>query len=135
MSKFLIDASVFHGYANTKDKHHSICKDFFDKYRNEPLYFSIHGLFEFQAVRSRRILGRDFLGLPVNRILRNQQFIDINRKFYDECQRIKLFEIFKSLKGSDLIYACLAKIGGFTFVTCDKDFDPYKNEISILRLI
>jgi len=135
MPKFLIDASVFHGYANTKDKHHSICKNFFDAHENETLYFSIHSLFEVQASRSRRIIGRDFLGLPGNRKLRNHKFIDINRKFYDECQRIKLFDVFKSLKGSDLIYACLAKIGGFTLVTCDKDFDPYRNEISILRLI
>jgi len=134
MPKYLIDASVLHGWANTRDTHHDICKNFFIEHEGEHLYFSIHSLFEVHAARSCRTRGRSFTALPGKHKLRDQIFIDIDRKFYDECQRFKLFDEFAGLRGMDLIYACCAKIGRFTLVTCDQDFDQYADKISVLRL-
>lgn len=134
MPKYLIDASVLHGWVNTKDTHHGICRKFFKKHEEEHLYFSIHSLFEVHAACSRRTRDRSFTGLRGKYTLHDQRFIDVDRNFYDECQRLKLFEEFANLKGSDLIYACHARIGGFTIVTCDQDFDQYNDKIDVLRL-
>jgi predicted nucleic acid-binding protein len=118
---------------NVNDNHHDHCKRFFEEHATEHFYFPIHSLFEVHASRSRRIKNGSFLGLPGTRTLRNQLFIDINRKLYDVCQRRGLFDTFARLKGSDLIYACLAKIGNFTLVTCDADFDAYQDQIRIVK--
>jgi len=134
MTKYLIDNSVLHGLANTKDQHHNVCKEFFEKYANDELFFPIHSLFEFQASRARRMKGNDFEGLPGNYRLKNKKFVDINRKLYDYCQKNKLFEKFKELKGADLLYACISYMGCYTLVTCDSDFDVYKNDITIMKL-
>ena len=134
MPKYLIDASVIHGLANTKDRHHSVCKEFFEENANEQFHFSVHSFFEVHAARLRRIRGRDFVGLPGQFKLRNQILHILDNNFYKECKRRDLFSVFDGLKGSDLIYACLAKIRGLTLVTCDEDFNPYADEIGVLRL-
>jgi len=133
MTKYLIDTCVLLGWANTRDTQHKVCKEFFEKHQNDELYFSIHSLFEFQGSRSRRIKGNDFQGLPGNYILKNKKFIDVDRKFYDYCQKNKIFEKFK-LKGGDLIFACITIVGGYILVTCDSDFIIYKNIIKLQKL-
>ncbi|MGB2762134.1 MAG: PIN domain-containing protein [Minisyncoccales bacterium] len=134
MKQYLIDASVLHGWSNTKDKHHSVCKKFFQDRLEDELFFPIHCLFEVKASRERRLKGGDFSGLPGKFVLRNKKFINVDRKFFDHCQQKELFDAFKKLKGSDLIYACMAKIGGFILVTCDNDFDAYSRKINLLKL-
>ena len=133
-NNYLIDNSALFGWANTKDRYHSVCKRFFEEHQDDELLFPIHSLFEFQASRSRKIKGGDFQGLPGNYRLKNKKFIDINRKLYDECQRRGIFEKFKELKGADLLYACIAHIGKYTLVTCDSDFDAYRDDISLMKL-
>ncbi|MFX1537354.1 MAG: hypothetical protein ACFFDI_24365 [Promethearchaeota archaeon] len=56
------------------------------------------------------------------------------RNFYKTCKRRRLFEMFNRLKGMDLIYACLAKVGNFKLVTCDNHFDPYTDDMDVLKL-
>jgi PIN domain nuclease of toxin-antitoxin system len=133
MNQYLIDTCVLLGWANTKDKHHKVCKKFFENHKKEELFFSIHSLFEFKGSKSRRIKGKDFDGLPGTYRLENKKFVDIDRKFYDYCQNNGIFEKFQ-LKGGDLIFACIAKVGEYTLVTCDSDFDNYQNEIKLLKL-
>ena len=134
MKKYLLDASIIHGWANIKDKYHSVCKEFIEAHINDELYFPIHGLFEIHSAHSRRKKGNDFEGLPGKFVLMNKKFIDINRKFYDKCQDQKLFLFFNELKGADLIYACLAKLENLILVTCDDDFDIYEEEIKLLKI-
>ena len=131
---YLVDNSVLHALANTQDMHHSSCKQFFDEHKGEALYFPIHALFEFKASRARRMKRNSFSGLPGSLVMKDQNFVNINRKLYDYCQNKNLFELFAELKGADLIYACIAKIGQYTLVTCDADFDIYADEISIVKL-
>lgn len=134
MTRYLIDASVLHGWVNTKDKHHNVCKKFFKDHQNDELFFPIHSLFEFQASWSRRIKEENFEGLPGTHQLKNKKFVYINRKLYDCCQTKKLFEKFKKLKGADLVYACIADISKYTLVTCDSHFIVYQNKIDLLKL-
>lgn len=46
----------------------------------------------------------------------------------------KLFSLFDSLKGGDLIFACIAKLFGYILVTCDKDYKKYRTKINIIYL-
>ena len=94
MTQYLVDNSVLHGWANTKDQYHAICKNFFKEHRDDELFFPIHSLFEFQASRARKIKGNVFEGLTGSYCLKNKKFVDINRKLYDCCQKQKLFEKF-----------------------------------------
>ena len=109
MPEYLIDNSVLHGRVNTKDKHHSVCKKFFDEHKDDKLFFTIHSMFEFKSSRERRMKGNDFEELP-EVFLGNQMSIDINKELYLHCEEEKLFEKFKDLKAGDLIYACIAYI-------------------------
>jgi predicted nucleic acid-binding protein len=134
MSEYLIDNSALHAYTNVSDKLHKSSKQFFDENVGACFYFSVHSLFEFQASRHRRIRSKSFIGLPGNHKLEKQKCVQLDLHFYQECQSDRLFELFKDLKGMDLIYACIAKRGKLTLVTCDSDFDVYSNEISLLKL-
>jgi hypothetical protein len=134
MVNYLIDASVMLGLANTRDAHHDIFKQFFDKQPNDHFYFALRSLFEIHSARARRIRNRDYVGLPGNYNYQNIRFINIDWNFYKECKRLKLFDVFDRLKGMDLIYACFAKIGRYILVTCDSHFDPYDGEIDFLNL-
>lgn len=134
MPKYLIDASVMLALSNTRDPHHKKCKKFFDEYPWDLFYFALHSLFEIHAAHARRIRDRTFFGLPGNYNYPNVNFINIDWDFYKACKRRKLFDLFDRLKGMDLIYACLAKIGNYKLVTCDKHFDPYADKIDILKL-
>lgn len=132
--KLLIDNSVMHAFANVKDSHHNICKKFFEEHQNEKLYFSVHSFFEFKASRARRIKGKVFEGMSGNFQIKDGVILSITRELLDLCQEKKFFEKFQNLKGGDLLYACMAKAGDFTLVTCDTDFNEYKNEVDIIYL-
>ena len=134
MTQYLIDASVLCGYLNTEDSNHDICKEFFQEYPSNKLFFPILSFFELHASQARRIKEKTFQGLPGNHRLKNTKFIDVDRKFFNNCQDKKIFEKFKKLKGADLVYACMAYIGKFTLVTCDSDFDVYQGEINLKKL-
>jgi predicted nucleic acid-binding protein len=134
MTKYLIDASAMLGLANDNDVHHAVCKKFFDEQPSNLFYFALHSLFEIQAARARRIRNGDYVGLPGNYNYPNVNFINIDWNFFKECKQRKLFDVFDRLKGMDLIYACLAKIGKYTLVTCDYHFDSYNSKIDILNL-
>jgi len=122
------------GLANTRDEHHAICRQFIDEKPSDLFYFALHSLFEIHSARARRIRNRDYVGLPGNYNYPNIKFINIDWNFYKACKRRRLFDVFDRLKGMDLIYACLAKIGRYTLVTCDSHFDPYDGKIDVLNL-
>ena len=46
---------------------------------------------------------------------------------------LDLYNIFLSLKGADLLYACIAKVEEIPLVTHDGDFDQYEGTIQIIR--
>lgn len=134
MPKYLVNASVVLGLVNIKDAHHKKCKKFFDEQPSDLLYFATHSLFEIHAARARRIRGGDYVALPGNYKFPNVNFIPVDWNLFKTCHNRKLFDTFNMLKGMDLIYACLAKIGNFKLVTCDNHFNPYTDKINVLNL-
>ena len=78
MPKYLIDASVMLGLANTNDAHHVASKKFVDEQSSDLFYFALHSLFEIEAARARRIRNRDYVGLPGNYNYPNIKFINIS---------------------------------------------------------
>jgi predicted nucleic acid-binding protein len=133
MNNYLLDANVIHALTNIKDINHNVCKAFFEEHSNKDAFFvPINGAFELQASLSRRKRGNDFDAFDC--LIKNMKFVDINRKLLDTCISQGLLHKFDKLKGADLIYACVAEIGKFTLVTCDSDFDAYKETISIQKI-
>lgn len=131
--KYLIDASVAHAMANVGDKHHNVCKEFFEKHQNDTMAFPVHAYFELHASIAKRKKGGSFLPFPGN-VSISITTLSLTAPFYDECKKRNLFQLF-DLRGSDLIYACIAKIENCTLVTCDSDFDKCIQEINVLKLI
>ena len=131
---YLIDNSVIHGLINTSDKHHSVCKKFFDNNENTDMFFSTHSLFEFQSSVARRLKEGTFTKIGENH-LKRVTFFNVDINFYEECIKQKLFDTFSKLRGMDLIYACMAKAFDLTLVTCDSHFDTYSNKIKLLKLL
>ena len=136
MTKYLVDSSVMVALANTKDVFHSTAKEFFTNHSSDDLGFPILALFEFHAVRNSRIKApsEKWAGLPGTYMLKNKHFINVDRVLFDSCQRDGLFDLFSGLKGADLIFACIAKLGDYTLVTSDNGFDQHKNHIKILKI-
>jgi len=132
MKRYLIDASFLFSLINTKDKHHSACKEFSKKHSKDEWFLSALCLFEVDASRQRRLREHTFLGQSGELTLK--RCIPIDRKFYKDCQKEKLFDTFKELRGADLTYACMAKMNNLILVTCDNHFDLYKKEIGLRKL-
>jgi predicted nucleic acid-binding protein len=134
MKEYLIDANIIHAWANRNDKHHDVCKIFLEENKENQFHFPMHACFEIYASIARRRKGNDFIGPENNISLKGNVSHDIDEKFFAKCKENKLFDLFKELKGSDLIYACFAKVLNLPLVTCDNDFDIYTSEIQIVKL-
>ena len=115
---------------------HSLYKDFSDGWLLGP-YFNIYpsiAVFELQASISRlhregRQMLRDFY------IVSDESVVyPINQELIYRCE--KLFDApgFSSLRGADLIFACIAKLEDAYLVTLDKGFSAVASEIRVLDL-
>ena len=115
---------------------HSLYKDFSDGWLLGP-YFNIYpsiAVFELQASISRmhregRKILRDFYIVSENSMV-----YPIDQELIYRCE--KLFDApgFSSLRGADLIFACLAKLEDAYLVTLDKGFEAVASEIRVLDL-
>lgn len=115
---------------------HSLYKDFSDGWLLGP-YFNIYpsiAVFELQASISRlhregRQMLRDFY------IVSNKSMVyPIDQDLIYRCE--KLFDApgFASLRGADLIFACIAKLEDAYLVTLDKGFSAVASDIRVLDL-
>ena len=114
---------------------YSLYKDFSDGWLGP--YFNIYpsiAVFELQASISRlhregRQMLRDFY------IVSDESVVyPINQELIYRCK--KLFDApgFSSLRGADLIFACIAKLEDAYLVTLDKGFSAVASEIRVLDL-
>lgn len=92
--------------------------------------------FEFQATQSRRYKERRprhsvFRHAPL--FYENTEVYHVTKKFLAKVYQLGLYDKFSSLKGADLLYACIAKVENIPLVTHDKDFDPYSEEITLIK--
>ena len=63
----------------------------------------------------------------------NAGVLEITHELVRDSALQELTERFASLRGADLIYACLAKLRDLPLVTTDNDFDNYQSDIKILN--
>jgi predicted nucleic acid-binding protein len=137
--RYVLDASVMAAVINMDDPYHQGCYTFFqDLHETDRVRWVVPGLifFELQATRARR--KRDGIEdrPPYGRIPlydENSELYEVTPAFLKSVWDQDLYNVFLSLKGADLLYACIAKVENIPLVTHDTDFDPYEGAIKIIR--
>jgi predicted nucleic acid-binding protein len=138
-SRYVLDASVMAAVINMDDLEHQSCYWFFKNLHDaDRVIWVVPGLifFELQAVRARR--KRDMIenSPPYARIplyVENSELYEVTPTFLKIVWDLNLYDVFLSLKGADLLYACIAKVENIPLVTHDRDFDQYEGIIQIIR--
>jgi predicted nucleic acid-binding protein len=121
------------------DPEHQSCYWFFQNLHDaDRVTWVVPGLifFELQAVRARRKRDKVEDRLPYGRIplyMENSELYEVTPAFLKRVWDLDLYNVFLSLKGADLLYACIAKVENIPLVTHDKDFDQYEGTIQIIR--
>jgi predicted nucleic acid-binding protein len=136
--RYVLDASVLAGIVNSDESEHFSCYSFFRNLHDEnKAIWVVPGLvfFEFQAAQSRRYREKNrkdvFRQAPLFKS--NCDLYEITQKFLGKVWDAELYDLFSSLKGADLLYACIAKIENIPLVTHDYGFEKYKHQISLIK--
>lgn len=132
----LVDANVLIGAFNKLDDLHEKSMSFFSNLnKNKQIILPAHTLFEFMSSIHRQLKnGQPYLSFDKDALQIPFDVIHITQQLANECRDKNLFKLFNTLRGGDLIYACIAKIYSLEFVTSDPDFKPYEKEIKIIFL-
>jgi predicted nucleic acid-binding protein len=137
--RYVLDASVMAAVINMDDPEHQSCYWFFQNLHDaDRVTWVVPGLifFELQAVRARRKRDKVEDRPPYGRIplyMENSELYEVTPAFLKRVWDLDLYNVFLSLKGADLLYACIAKVENIALVTHDKDFDQYEGTIQIIR--
>jgi predicted nucleic acid-binding protein len=137
--RYALDASVLASIVNSDDVEHFSCYSFFRNLNDDDkALWVVPGLivFEFQATQSKRYRKRRprqpvFRHSPLH--YENTELYAINRKFLDKVYKLDLYDKFSTLRGADLLYACIARVENIPLVTHDSDFDPYSKEVTLIK--
>lgn len=137
--RYALDASVLVSIVNSDDVEHFSCYSFLRNLDDDDkARWVVPGLifFEFQAAQSRRYRQ----GRPGHRVFRNTplhyentEIYHVTKKFLVKVHKLDLYSRFNLLRGADLLYACIAHVEGIPLVTNDNDFDPYQNELTLIK--
>lgn len=132
----LVDASVLVAAFNKSDSNHNKALFFLKNIDSKKrVILPAHTLFEMMAAINRRRNSQSYLGFEKGELELPFDTIHITQQVADRCRDAELFELFRTLRGGDLIYACIAKLYSLTLVTLDnKDFAPYQNELKLILL-
>lgn len=137
--RYVLDASVMAAVINMDDVAHQSCYWFFNNFHDaDAVTWVVPGLifFELQSVRARRKLSKVEDRPPYGSIPlydENTELYEVTPKFLKQVWDQDLYNVFLSLKGADLLYACIAKVENIALVTNDTDFDKYRGVIEIIR--
>ena len=114
------DASALVAVVNVNDVHHQEAYSVWQRHENDVSIFPALAWFEYQAVVSR--LRREGKSIQRNLHLLDHKNIvlPIDQDFVEKCAAMKLADMFSSLRGADLVYACMAASEGAFLVTFDK---------------
>ena len=137
--RYALDANVLASIVNSDDAEHFSCYSFFRNLDDDDkARWIVPGLifFEFQATQSRRYRIRQprrpaFRRSPLH--YENTELYHVTKKFLTKVYELDLYEKFSLLRGADLLYACIARVGNIPLVTHDSDFDPYENDLTLIR--
>ncbi len=130
----LFDASVIVAAFNKLDPNHQKALGYIQTMpRDRIVLLPAHGLFEFMAAisRGREVLKTPYLSFEKDKLRIPFDNIHITQQLANEARDQELLTTFKTLKGGDLIYACIAKIYSLPLVTFDHGFRPYKSKIEV----
>jgi predicted nucleic acid-binding protein len=137
--RYVLDTSVLVSIVNSDDAEHFSCYSFFQNlHNNDKAIWVVPGVifFEFQATQSKRYRERR-PGHPVFRnaplFYTNTELYHVTKKFLNKVYELGLYDIFSSLRGADLLYACIARVENLPLVTHDKGFNLYNKELTIIR--
>lgn len=137
--RYALDASVLASIVNSDDVEHFSCYSFFMNLHDEDkACWVVPGLiiFEFQATQSKRY-RKLRPGQPVFRnsplTYENTELYDVNKKFLAMVFKLDLYDKFSTLRGADLLYACIARVENIPLVTHDSDFEPYSKELTLIK--
>jgi predicted nucleic acid-binding protein len=137
--RYALDASVLASIVNSDDVEHFSCYSFFQNlHQDDKATWVVPGLiiFEFQATQSKRY-RKLRPGQPVFRnsplTYENTELYDVNKKFLAKVYKLNLYNRFSTLRGADLLYACIARVENIPLVTHDSDFDPYSKELTLIK--
>ena len=137
--RYALDASVLASIVNSDDAEHFSCYSFFQNlHQDDKATWVVPGLiiFEFQATQSKRY-RKLRPGQPVFRrsplTYENTELYDVNKKFLAKVYKLDLYSKFSTLRGADLLYACIARVENIPLVTHDSDFDPYSKELTLIK--
>jgi hypothetical protein len=62
----------------------------------------------------------------------NTELHHVTKTFLRRVFKLGLYDRFSLLKGQDLLYACIAFVEGIPLVTHDKDFNPYRKDLTLI---
>jgi predicted nucleic acid-binding protein len=137
--RYVLDTNVLVSIVNSDDTEHFSCYSFFQNLHNDDkAIWVVPGVifFEFQATQSRRYRERRpshpvFRNAPL--FYTNTELYHVTKKFLNQVYELGLYDVFNSLRGADLLYACIARVENLPLVTHDKEFGLYSKELTIVR--
>lgn len=139
LKRYVLDASVLVAIVNSDHDQHFSCYSFFRNINdNESVRWVVPGLifFEFQATQSRlhrkrRSDQKVFRNAPL--YYENTDIYHVTKNFLIKVNKLDLYNKFNLLRGQDLLYACIAHVEGIPLVTHDSDFDPYRDDLTLIK--
>ena len=131
MNSFITDASFLVSAIRSCNVHHVACYSFFHNHETATWVVPTIAYFEYQDSQSR--LKREGKKAYRELYIPNLEIVEISNDLIQKTVDMDLITRFESLRGADLIYACIAKINEMPLVTCDQHFDKYRNEITIIN--
>ncbi len=131
MERYLLDASVLASAINSKDSLHLPCYSFIRNHEDAMWVIPSIAYFEFQATKSRiRRSGRRALR---ELYLPNSEVYEVTQSVMQRSAEANLFDRLDTLRGADLIYACIAALEGLPLVSTDSDFKAVAQHIRLIN--
>jgi predicted nucleic acid-binding protein len=137
--RYVLDASMLGAVVNMDDPSHQDSYWYFKELHDaDAATWVVPGLifFEMQAMRARRHRERRD-GSPIYRNLplyfENTELYEVTQPFLQKVWEMDLYIKFGTLKGADLLYACIAHVENIPLVTQDHDFDRHADLLRIVR--
>ena len=132
MNRLLVDASFLISPIRSCDSNHIACYSFFQNQdENTRWVVPTIAYFEYQAAQSR--VRREGKKAYRDLYIPNVQVLEISTDLIRKTAELDLANVFDSLRGADLVYACMAKIEEIPLVTCDGHFEQYRNLITVIN--
>jgi predicted nucleic acid-binding protein len=137
--RLVLDASMMGAVLNMDEPAHQESYSYFRNLHDaDAVLWVVPGLlfFEVQAIRARRFRkGTDtspiYQRIPL--FEENCEIYEITADFLRRVWELDLYRKFGTLKGADLLYACIAFVEQLPLVTLDRDFDRHRDLIEIIR--